>query len=203
MKKHPYLPAGILGVMDLLLVGLAVGLLTGSSGKSEAAAGKAAVDQTEQSELAESHTSSFTGLITAEISAESTPEPTPVPTPEATPVPTAAPTPTPTPEPEESTEISGSDFIFPESDSTVLTEAQVRAAVSTKAQCQRAVNEIYARHGYQFHREKNASDYDYFMSLGWYQSMTKTESASAVEAQFNAVEKANIDLLLAVRETLG
>ncbi len=210
MKKHPYLPAGLIGILDLVLIALTAVLLATAPKPREAAAGTAASGstQTAEEEAAESHTSSYAGLITAETSSTPTPTPTAAPEPTATPTttPTAAPTSTPTPEAEEtsdSAEMSDADFIFPSSSTQQLTEAQIRAAVSTKAQCQRAINEIYARHGYLFHREKNADDYDYFNSLGWYQAMSKVDSASAVEAGFNSVEKANINLLLSVRSTMS
>ncbi len=207
MKKHPYLPAGIVGILDLVLLAALVLLFAGESGHREAAAGTAAVSAAAgtEEEGTEAHTSSYAGMITAETSATPTPTPEATPTPTPTPAATPAPTPTPTPEAEEETtaEMQDSDFLFPNSNTAVLTEAEIRSVVSTKAQCQRAVNEIYARHGYLFHREKNASDYDYFNSLGWYQAMSKIDSASAVEAQFNSVEKANINLLLAVRSTMS
>lgn len=195
MKKKTLLLAGVFGVLDVVLIGLTVGLLAGAPKQKDAAAGTAAV-AVETEEQKEEHTSSYRGVIRAQLS--TTPTPTPEATPEPTPTPTPAPTPEPTPEP--SREMDPADFIFPNSSSEVLDAAYVSSVVSSKAECQRAVNEIFARHGYQFHREKNAADYDYFNSLGWYQAMSKVDSSTAVEASFNAVEKANIDLLLKIRE---
>lgn len=200
MKKRTLLLAGAVGILDLVLIALTVGLLAGAPKQKEAAAGIAAVSEKTET-TKDQYTSSYKGVIKAQLS--TTPEPTPTPTPEPTPIPTPTPTPTPEPTPEPHREMDPADFIFPNSSTEALDAGYVSSVVTSKAQCQRAVNEIFARHGYQFHREKNAADYDYFNSLGWYQAMSKVDSATAVEATFNAVEKANIDLLLQIREGMN
>ena len=41
-------------------------------------------------------------------------------------------------------------FVFPNSDTVIISKAEMKATLTTRSLCRRAVNEIYARHGYQF-----------------------------------------------------
>jgi len=91
-----------------------------------------------------------------------------------------------------------SDFIFPHSSDTLLTDADLDAAFADNAsmRSQRAINEIYARYGYNFHPEKSATAqdaYDYFHTLDWYNAICQTNTASNTGAvPVNKVENANI-----------
>ena len=66
-----------------------------------------------------------------------------------------------------------------------------------------AINEIYARHGYQFHEDKNPVDYQYFNSKSWYQALKKYESQEEVRKLFSSTEIANVDALMAYKESKG
>ena len=65
--------------------------------------------------------------------------------------------------PEESKDISGKDYIFPDSDSRYLTDEDLAGYSSD--QLELAKNEIYARHGRKFVTQRIA---DYFNSKSWY-----------------------------------
>lgn len=90
-----------------------------------------------------------------------------------------------------------SDFIFPYSSTRLITEAEMKEKLTDKDSVQRAINEIYARHGYQFHQDKNPENYAYFNSKSWYRSMTKIDSQEEVRKQFSDIEVANVDALTA------
>lgn len=53
------------------------------------------------------------------------------------------------------------------------------------------INEIYARHGREFHSRKNI---DYFSAQGWYEPVSG-KSDEEIVSEFNEFEKANVDLL--------
>ena len=56
---------------------------------------------------------------------------------------------------------------------------------------QMIINEIYARHGREFHTQKNS---DYFSAQDWYNPISgKTDEE--IVAEFNEFEKANVELL--------
>ena len=50
-------------------------------------------------------------------------------------------------------------FVFPDSDTTVITKTRMKETLTSKSLCRRAINELYARHGYQFTKQENT---DYF-----------------------------------------
>ena len=79
----------------------------------------------------------------------------------------------------------------------------MRQKLTSAELCQRAVNEIYARHGYQFHEDKNPVDYAYFNSKAWYQALPKYENQEDVRKLFNSTEIANVDALMAFKEAQG
>lgn len=82
-----------------------------------------------------------------------------------------------------------SEYLLPDSNTRYLSEAEV-AALDTDT-LQKAINEIYARHGRVFATEENDV---YFRSKSWYQPMDgKTDEQ--IESEFNEFEKANVDLM--------
>ena len=82
-----------------------------------------------------------------------------------------------------------SDYIFPDSDSRYLTDADVSGL--SKYQLMIARNEIYARHGWIFQNEEL---YAYFSSKSWYHGTTLPKDFSP--SVLNEYEKANIALIL-------
>jgi len=80
-----------------------------------------------------------------------------------------------------------SEYIFPESNTSYLSEAQVAAL--SKEELRLARNEIYARHGYIFTKEDLKA---YFQSKSWYVGTT-TETIS--DEFLNEYEIANRDLI--------
>lgn len=83
-------------------------------------------------------------------------------------------------------------FVFPNSDTSLLTEEEIEENISQKATLRRAINEIYARHGYQFTQQENI---DYFNQFDWYRTMEKETDMDKVSEQFNSIEKKNVDKL--------
>ena len=78
-----------------------------------------------------------------------------------------------------------SDFVFPYSSESYLSEADV--AGLTSSQAQKAINEIYVREGHKF---KNGGWTNYFRRYSWY-----TPYRTCSDSDFNAIERANIKLL--------
>ena len=201
MRKLTTVLAIVIGAADIVLAAAVVFMnMQGNATKAGASTETAAYESNEDTYYnEENYTESYAGMVIAareEGMTEPTPTATPEPTPTATPEPTAAPT-------TDTTAIPDSDFIFPDSDVALITEDQMKASLPDAASWQRAVNEIYARHGYQFHQDKNPTDYAYFNSLAWYQALAKVDSQDAVRASFNSVEKANVDALVAYRNAVG
>lgn len=89
-------------------------------------------------------------------------------------------------------------FVFPDSDTTVLTDSRIRETVKDYATCRRAINEIYARHGYAFTKQENI---DYFNTYDWYKSMEKESDMTKVSRQFNSIEKSNVEKLQAYEDS--
>ena len=77
-------------------------------------------------------------------------------------------------------------FIFPDSHERYLSQSEVSGL--SKDDAQMAINEIYARKGWDF-KKKNLKKH--FQQYSWYQPVTRNEA----DIQFNKYEKANIDLL--------
>ena len=93
--------------------------------------------------------------------------------------------------PDQATDALSGEYIFPDSDSTYLTEEQVAAL--TPEQLRLARNEIYARHGRIFQDETLAA---YFGSKSWYQPLYDAESFDALgDSILNEYEIANRDLI--------
>lgn len=123
--------------------------------------------------------------------------------PTATPAPIVTPTAAPTPVPTDNgEEMPASDFIFPQSNTQVLTDADFLTKLTDAATCQRAINEIFARHGYEFHYDQNSADYEYFNSKSWYQVMTKKDQSQAM-AEFSQAELANVAAISDYRTRMG
>ena len=90
-----------------------------------------------------------------------------------------------------------SDFVCPQSSTRLLTQEEMNRKLTSKETAQRAINEIYARHGYLFHQDKNAENYAYFNSKSWYVKLPKIDSQEEVRRQFSEIENANVDALIA------
>ena len=81
-------------------------------------------------------------------------------------------------------------FIFPDSNTVELTDEMISEKITDQATCQRAINEIYARHGRTF-RSRELTDY--FATKTWYYgSIAPADFNSAV---FNTYENTNIKFL--------
>lgn len=90
--------------------------------------------------------------------------------------------------PEESKDISGRDYIFPDSDSRYLTDEDLAGYSSD--QLELAKNEIYARHGRKFVTQRIA---DYFNSKSWYKGTEDPETFDNNQGDiFNEYEVSNI-----------
>lgn len=98
------------------------------------------------------------------------------------------------------------DFVFPASGSEALRYEELDAAFGGLSggeqltRSQLAINEIYARYGYNFHPEKSDTAryaYDYFNSLDWYVQISGGKSWSNTgEVPVNSTEADNIELLV-------
>ena len=77
-------------------------------------------------------------------------------------------------------------FIFPDSHERYLKESEVSGLSSDDAQM--AINEIYARRGWDFKKEKYKK---HFSQYSWYHPVSRNEN----DMNFNEYEKANIKLL--------
>lgn len=106
------------------------------------------------------------------------------------------PTPEPTPEPGADTE----GFVFPNSDTELLTDEQLAEKLIDAETCRRSINEIYARHGFEFSKPENQ---EYFNQFVWYQELEKTTDMEAVKATFNDAERSNIEKLQAYENAHG
>lgn len=83
--------------------------------------------------------------------------------------------------------------VFPNSSSEYLSDSDV--SVLNQDEIQEAINEIYARNGYEFRDEGLR---DYFLRYDWYEPSVKADDFS--EDYFSSVEKANIKLLTKYRD---
>lgn len=91
-------------------------------------------------------------------------------------------------------------FVFPDSNVVLLTDSRIRETATNASLCRRAINEIYARHGYAFTKKENT---DFFNQYSWYKNMTKESDMSKVASRFSAVEKANVENLQAYENSQG
>ena len=88
-----------------------------------------------------------------------------------------------------SSETDASEYILPESNTRYLDASEVSSL--GEENLQRAINEIYARHGRVFTTPENDA---YFRSKSWYQPV-EGKTDEQIEAEFNEFEKANVDLM--------
>ena len=105
------------------------------------------------------------------------------------------------------------DFLFPYSGTQSITVEELDElfdgleADAAYQASQLAINEIYARYGYNFHPEKSASAtaaYEYFHSLDWYNEIcTQSKAASLDQVPVNATEQQNIDTIAAWQAARG
>lgn len=87
------------------------------------------------------------------------------------------------------------DYILP-SHRRALTESDIEGMDLT--QIQRAINEMYARHGYTF---SDSTNVDYFSAQDWYEPVPgKTQEQ--VSAEFDEIEKENLEFLTTRRSEL-
>lgn len=93
-----------------------------------------------------------------------------------------------------------SGFVFPDSDKVILTDERISKTVKDADTCRRAVNEIYARHGYEFTMQENI---DFFNQYDWYKNMKKEPDMEKVSTQFSKTEKENVDKLLEFEDGHG
>jgi hypothetical protein len=91
----------------------------------------------------------------------------------------------------ESTNLSSSDTILPESNKRVLSEDDIDTLPKSKLRLAR--NEIYGRHGYVF---KSKDLQQYFSSKSWY------HPNPSFDGSLNEVEKENVDLIKAREDSL-
>ena len=113
--------------------------------------------------------------------------------PETIPAETTAPeTTAPTTSASEDPEQLYAGFLFPDSASVLITETDIAARANSKELCQRAINEIYARYGYQFTKQENL---DYFNQYAWYVAMPKITDQEAISQRLNGIEKTNVATL--------
>lgn len=208
MKKLPVILAAVVGILDAVLV---VGILllallperAGGGNSGAAAALEENFTDNSESYGEQPVSTAYTSMIRAEAESAGSASRTegqgstnePVPT-----MPPSAATATPTPSASDRETTAGmpdSDFIFPHSSTRLLTQTEMNQKLTSKETSQRAINEIYARHGYLFHEEKNPENYAYFNSKSWYTALPKIDSQAEVRKLFNDTENANVDALIA------
>ena len=105
------------------------------------------------------------------------------------------------------------DFLFPYSGTQSITVEELDAmfggleADAAYQASQLAINEIYARYGYNFHPEKSDSAtaaYEYFHSLDWYNEICPQSTAASLDqVPVNATEQQNIDTIAAWQAARG
>ena len=100
----------------------------------------------------------------------------------------------------ENTAVDSNGFIFPDSSTTLITLEQMDAKLKDKPDLRLAINEIYARHGYQFSSEQYQN---YYQQFDWYNKLSKESDMDKVSASFSDVEKKNVDALQAYSKAHG
>lgn len=80
-------------------------------------------------------------------------------------------------------------YILPDSADRYLNAEEI--IHYSKDEIQLIINEIYARHGREFHSQDNI---EYFSGLDWYKPVSGKTDEDIVK-EFNSYEKANVDLL--------
>lgn len=206
MKKVPVILAVVLGILDAALVaGIVLMFLqsravdrAGEVSDETSAVITEDFQSNDENYMDQDFETSYSGMVTAKGAAftgtaKPANEPTPTVTPGNEPVPGS----------DHTSGMPDNDFIFPDSNTRLITQDEMNQKLTDKEKCQRAVNEIYARHGYQFHEDKNPVDYQYFNSKSWYQALKKYESQEEVRKLFSSTEIDNVDALMAFKESKG
>ena len=84
-------------------------------------------------------------------------------------------------------------YLMPDSADRYLEVSDIEGY--SRDEIQMIINEIYARHGREFHTQENI---DYFSAQDWYEPVAG-KSDEEIDNEFNAYEKANIELLCKYR----
>ena len=84
---------------------------------------------------------------------------------------------------------NGQSYLLPDSAERYLTDSEI--VNFSRDEIQLMINEIYARHGREFHSQNNA---DYFSNRDWYNPIPGKTDEEIVQ-EFNIYEKANVNLL--------
>lgn len=92
------------------------------------------------------------------------------------------------------------ELVFPESDKKLLTDEQINEKVKDQKTIKLAIDEIYARHGYQFTSEE---ELNHFNQFDWYKNITKQADMNKVSAEFSEIEKSNLEKLQAYSKSKG
>ena len=80
-------------------------------------------------------------------------------------------------------------YLMPDSEDRYLEVSDIEGYSHDEIQL--IINEIYARHGREFHTQENI---DYFNAQDWYEPVSG-KSDEAIVNEFNEFEKANVELL--------
>ncbi len=99
-------------------------------------------------------------------------------------------------QPADNAAAEGSDYILPDSNDRLLTDADIGSL--TAQQVNYAKNEIYARHGRRFRSQELQN---YFDSKSWYTGTVDPDSFS--ESLLSDIEKKNVELLAAREDELS
>ena len=100
----------------------------------------------------------------------------------------------------DNTSVDSNGFIFPDSSTSLITQEQMSAKLKEKSDLRLAINEIYARHGYQFSNEQYQN---YYQQFDWYNKLSKESDMDKISASFSDVEKKNVDALQAYSKAQG
>ena len=84
-------------------------------------------------------------------------------------------------------------YLMPDSADRYLEVSDIEGYSSDEIQM--IINEIYAKHGREFHTQENI---DYFSAQDWYEPVVG-KSDEEIANEFNAYEKANVELLCKYR----
>ncbi len=88
---------------------------------------------------------------------------------------------------------ASSAYLMPDSSERYLEASEIEGY--SHDEIQMIINEIYARHGREFHTQENI---DYFSAQAWYEPVAG-KSDEEIDNEFNAYEKANVELLCKYR----
>lgn len=89
--------------------------------------------------------------------------------------------------------VASSSYLMPDSAERYLEISEIEGY--SHDEIQMIINEIYARHGREFHTQENI---DYFSAQDWYEPVAG-KADEEIDNEFNAYEKANVELLCKYR----